>query len=152
MNENDPKRDLLRGYQVIAEYYDAIPLYANRADIDFYVKCGKQAAGPILELGCGTGRILIPTAAAGCEIAGLDISEAMLNRCREKLAGQPKEVHERARLVQGSMVKFDVGGEFKLVKSRRAACGRRIGTWQRTVDWCWMSFIPTRGCCMTRPS
>jgi SAM-dependent methyltransferase len=115
MSESEDKRGPLRGYEVIAEYYDTIPLYANRADVDFYVECAKEAGRPVLELGCGTGRILIPTAAAGCEITGLDISEAMLNRCRERLAGQPKEVQKRARLVQGSMVEFAVGGEFKLV-------------------------------------
>jgi len=115
MNESDVKRGLLRGYEIIAEYYDAIPPYVNRADIDFYVECAKQAGGPVLELGCGTGRILIPTAAAGCEIVGLDLSEAMLEQCRQRLASKPKDLQERVNLVQGNMGGFDLGASFKLV-------------------------------------
>ena len=73
----------------VAEFYDYIPLYAGRPDVDFYLSFTKSAGGRTLELGCGTGRILIPAAEAGCSIVGLDISEHMLARCRERLCGQP---------------------------------------------------------------
>ena len=65
----------------VAEYYDFIPGYAGRPDLEFYLDFSRSAGGKILELGCGTGRILIPTAAAGCHIVGLDISEYMLAKC-----------------------------------------------------------------------
>ena len=72
--------------EFMAEYYDATPLYQNRADVAFYVDCARQARGRVLELGCGTGRVLLPTAEEGREITGLDISATMLARCREKVA------------------------------------------------------------------
>lgn len=103
------------GYALVAEYYDATPPYLSRADIQFYVDCARENGGRVLELGCGTGRILIPTAAAGWEIVGLDLSEAMLARCREKLAQQPPAVQERVRVVQGSMSSFELGETFNLV-------------------------------------
>lgn len=99
----------------LAEYYDHVPLYANRADVGFYVDAAREAKGKVLELGCGTGRILIPTAAAGCTVVGLDLSEAMLGKCREKLERQAVEVRQRVRLVQGNMADFGLGEKFRLV-------------------------------------
>jgi SAM-dependent methyltransferase len=99
----------------IAELYDYIPGYAGRPDLDFYLDYARAAEGKILELGCGTGRLLIPIAAAGCEIVGLDLSEHMLAKCREKLQDQPEEVQERARIVQGDMTCFDLGETFGLI-------------------------------------
>jgi SAM-dependent methyltransferase len=102
-------------YAFIAELYDFVPGYANRPDTDFYLDFCRSADGKILELGCGTGRILIPAAAAGCSIVGLDLSEHMLARCREKLQSQPEEVRARARIVQGDMTNFDLKETFSLV-------------------------------------
>ena len=99
----------------VAELYDFDPIYAERPDVDFYVEFARSAGGKVLELGCGTGRILIPAAAAGCEIVGLDISEYMLAKCREKLRKQPEEVQERVRLIQGNMTSFDLEEVFRLI-------------------------------------
>jgi SAM-dependent methyltransferase len=99
----------------VGEFYDHVALYLERPDVDFYVAAARAAAGPVLELGCGTGRVLIPTARAGVEITGLDLSAAMLERCREKLAGEPDEVCDRVKLVRASMTRFDLGREFSLI-------------------------------------
>lgn len=99
----------------IAEFYDFIPQYASRPDIDFYLDLARSAGGNVLELGCGTGRVLVPMAAAGCRVVGLDISENMLAKCRERLRSQPRDVQERVRLVHGNMVSFDLGETFSLV-------------------------------------
>lgn len=99
----------------LAELYDVVPLYANRADIEFYVAEARATAGLVLELGCGTGRILLPAARAGAEITGLDLSEKMLERCRAKLAAEPAAVIERVSLVCSSMVNFSLGREFSLI-------------------------------------
>lgn len=99
----------------VAGFYDYHPAHAGRTDVPFYVECAAAAQGPTLELGCGTGRILIPIAEAGCPITGLDLSEHMLARCRAKLAACPADVQERVRLVHGSMVDFDLDEAFALV-------------------------------------
>ena len=54
--------------------------------IDFYVKLAREAKGPVLDIACGTGRILLPCMQAGAEADGLDFSEAMLATCRKKAA------------------------------------------------------------------
>ena len=69
-----------------AEYYDedytvGIP---SRGDIAFYKRHALQMGSPILELGCGTGRILIPIAQEGVESHGLDMSREMLGICETK--------------------------------------------------------------------
>jgi len=99
---------------VFAEFYDHTPLYQTRPDIAFYVEEARRA-GSVLELGCGSGRILIPTAAAGVSITGLDLSESMLARCREKLAAQPLDVRARVHLVHASMTAFNLAEKFSLV-------------------------------------
>ncbi len=99
----------------ISELYDPVYTNAARPDVDFYIGYSRAADGATLELGCGTGRILIPTAAAGCEIVGLDISEHMLATCRKKLQLQPENLCKRVRLVQGNMASFNLDGTFDLV-------------------------------------
>jgi len=102
----------------IADLYDAeySDLGTRRGnDVGFYVECSRMAGGRTLELGCGTGRVLVPTAVAGFEITGFDLSAFMLNKCRAKLLAQPEVVRRRVRLVQGSMVDFNIGETFSLI-------------------------------------
>ncbi|MFQ5695229.1 MAG: class I SAM-dependent methyltransferase [Terriglobia bacterium] len=98
-----------------AEYYDHVPLYRERADRDFYTEQARASGGPVLELGCGTGRILLPMVRAGVDVTGLDSSQRMLARCRAKLSREPPEVQQRVELVQGSMTDFDLNKAFRLV-------------------------------------
>ncbi len=100
--------------QALAELYDMA--YENkRQDVDFFIGYSKRVGGRTLELGCGTGRVLIPTAVAGCEITGLDLSTHMLRICQEKLNKQPREVRERVKLIQGNMTGFDTDETYSLV-------------------------------------
>ena len=108
------------GYQTnpfIAEFYDR--QHMGRADEAFWIEEAAASGGPVLEIGCGTGRVLIPVARAGIEITGLDLSEHMLRVCRERLAQERDEVQERVRLVRADMRQFDLGealhGTFALV-------------------------------------
>jgi SAM-dependent methyltransferase len=107
----------LGGYEdkpFIAELYDYVPFYTNRPDLEFYLDFAESANGTVLELGCGTGRILIPIAAAGYDITGLDFSDHMLDRCRQKLESQPQDVQKRIRLVKSDMAVFDLPETFSL--------------------------------------
>ncbi len=98
-----------------AEFYDHLDVYVNRADVDFFVSEAVAAGGPVLELGCGTGRVLLPCARAGATIRGLDDSSAMLERCRQRLAAESADVRSRATLQPGDMRDFRCDTQFELV-------------------------------------
>jgi SAM-dependent methyltransferase len=101
-------------YGVTAEFYDQLIPYRERGDIAFFVEMAQAANGPVLEVGCGTGRVLIPTARAGVEIVGLDLSPYMLDVCRANLAQEPPDVRARVQLVEGDMRDFALGRAFAL--------------------------------------
>lgn len=106
------------GYQshpLTAELYDHVVPYRDRTDIDFYVELARKSGGPVLELGCGTGRVLLPIARAGIDIVGLDLSPYMLDVCRKKREREPVDVQNRIRLVQGDMRSFDLERAFTLI-------------------------------------
>lgn len=102
-------------YEGAAEFYDYVVPYATRGDVEFYVDEALAANGPVLELGCGTGRVLIPIARAGVTIDGLDGSPNMLARCREKLLAEPAKVQSRVTLHEGDMRSFELRKQFALV-------------------------------------
>ena len=105
-------------YDAIADFgllYDSVPLYAARRDVSFYVEAATAARGAVLEVGCGTGRILLPIARAGATIVGIEPSAEMLARCRAKLAAEPAEVRARVTLQQLDMREADLGTTFRLV-------------------------------------
>ena len=80
--------------------------------MEFYRRLARESGGPVLELGCGTGRVLLPIAADGIACTGLDPSEAMLEELRRKRP--PRNL----RLVSGRMQDFDLAPErFALVFS-----------------------------------
>ena len=68
--------------------------------LDFYVALAREANGPVLDIACGTGRILLPCLQAGVDIEGLDLFESMLKTLREggrfgPVAAAPSGRHER---------------------------------------------------------
>lgn len=70
----------------VADLYDAY--VTTTADIPFFLAEARAAAGPVLELMAGTGRISLPLAEAGVPLTCVDLSEPMLDRLRSKLAGR----------------------------------------------------------------
>ena len=100
----------------IADYYDESPIVKGRIqDVAFYRDAAREFGDPVLELGCGTGRITMALAEAGKRITGLDLSARMMERAVKKRAEMPVEARERVHLVQGDMVEFDLGEKFRLV-------------------------------------
>jgi SAM-dependent methyltransferase len=96
-----------------AALYDAI--YASRDDAGFWWSVAAGSGGPIVELGCGTGRVLVPLARAGFEVTGLDRSSEMLARCRAKLDAESPEVRGRVTLVEADMTSFDLDRRFAAI-------------------------------------
>lgn len=72
-------------YAAIAPYYD-LEFAGFDADVDLYLGYAGVVGSPILELGCGTGRLIAPLAAAGHHAAGIDASSAMVTLARARLA------------------------------------------------------------------
>ena len=70
-------------YDAIAELYDPWSRSVTE-DVPFYVAEARKAGGPVVELGVGTGRIAVPTAAAGVAVIGVDSSAGMLEVCRRR--------------------------------------------------------------------
>jgi SAM-dependent methyltransferase len=113
---NDPELESF--YGVIAPYYDQD--YAGLldcADIAFYRRMAEQSGEPVLEMGCGTGRVLLPVARAGIEAFGMDASEAMLGQFQARLAAEPADVRSRVSIVRGDIRSTDLGRRFPLVFS-----------------------------------
>lgn len=84
-------------------------------DVEFYTKETGLSGGPVLELGCGTGRMLLPLAQAGCDVTGLDCSQDMLTIARDKMAELPLETQQRMSLVEGRMQHFALGRAFQTI-------------------------------------
>jgi SAM-dependent methyltransferase len=98
-------------YSAFARFYDLF--YAERMDdLPMYQDFALAAAGPILELGCGTGRLTVPLAHAGHVVTGIDVSDAMLARARARVetSGQTGYV----TLVPGDLRDFDLTERFAL--------------------------------------
>ena len=101
-------------YQFVADLYDHVGPYADRPDVRFFVEAATAAGSPVLEVGCGTGRVLLPTARAGVDIVGLDLSPHMLAVCRQRLQEEADPVRARVRLVEADMRSFDLDTRFTL--------------------------------------
>ena len=74
----------------------------------YAARCGS----PILELGCGTGRVLLPLARRGYRITGIDASAAMLEQAQAKVTGE--DLGELVTLVQQEMGELELGERFTL--------------------------------------
>jgi SAM-dependent methyltransferase len=71
-------------YSLLARYYD-LENAAFTEDLEFWIELAEEHGSPVLELGCGTGRVLLPLAQRGFAVTGVDNSPEMLARLNEKL-------------------------------------------------------------------
>ncbi len=79
----------------------------GRGYVEFWLSQARIRGGPILELGCGTGKLSIPLAEAGFSVAGLDNSPALLRFAATKNGG--------VRWIEGDMRSFDLSERFALI-------------------------------------
>jgi SAM-dependent methyltransferase len=91
-------------YVDYAEYYDYEAHVVD--DVPFYLEYAAASGSPILELACGTGRVLVPLAEAGFEMSGVDLSANMLARCQDKVAA--RGLSDRVQLFQADMASFEL--------------------------------------------
>lgn len=101
-------------YALSAQYYDlAYGRDARQGDQAFWLDLARRTGGPVLEAGCGTGRVLLEIARAGIPIDGLDISAPMLGILRGKLRGEPRG--EKVDLFQADMRDFSIPRKYRLI-------------------------------------
>ena len=96
-----PKPEGHHGWDDYARFYDwENARTLGRRDVPFWRTVAAQGAGPVLELGCGTGRITLPLGRSGAEVVGIDRSAPMLDRARRRV--------KRSRLKQVHLVRGDI--------------------------------------------
>jgi ubiquinone/menaquinone biosynthesis C-methylase UbiE len=101
------------------EEYDLEHL-GDSEDVEFYVSLVRRLQPrKVLELGCGTGRITLPLAEQGAQLAfdvtGLDSQAEMLETAKKRLLEAPPKVRERLRLIQGDMRTWQSESAFDLI-------------------------------------
>ncbi len=101
----------MNGYDHIARFYD-MEHDALTDDLRMYAHLARRCGSPVLELGCGSGRVALHLARAGHEVVGLDASPAMLALAREKLARAG--LAEKVGLLQADLRDFALGRRFAL--------------------------------------
>jgi SAM-dependent methyltransferase len=81
-------------------------------DLPLWLRLAAQQGGTILELGCGTGRVLLPIAQAGHRIIGIDKDPLMLSALYGKLTGK---LQEKAAILRSDLTAFHLGIDFALI-------------------------------------
>jgi SAM-dependent methyltransferase len=95
----------------VARFYDVV--YAqvrDGVDNEFYLQRMAAAGGPVLEIGVGTGRLFVEARRRGLDVRGIDVSPAMIGRCRAKL-----EPADRERVWVEDAVRMRVERRYALV-------------------------------------
>lgn len=94
-----------------AEYYDAVQAAADPGDREFYVEEALAADGPVLEVGCGTGRVYLELLRRGVDASGIDASPGMLSVLRDAAAEEGLEPDVRV----ADMAGFETDRAYALV-------------------------------------
>ena len=94
------------------EWYDRI--HVRDDDLPFWTEEARVSGGPVLELGCGTGRVAIPIAQTGIHVVGLDNSRELLRIARTK-ARNLRLSRDQIQFMYGDMRRFSLKQQFPLV-------------------------------------
>lgn len=101
-------------YHNIAELYD-LEHDTFDDDIDIFLNFAQVVGDPILDMGCGSGRLMVPLAEAGFHVTGVDSSRPMLDRAVQRFARH--DIDDMVTLVEEELRDIDQapGGSFGLV-------------------------------------
>lgn len=90
--------------------------YADQADdVVYYARLAAMAGGPVLELGCGNGRVTLPIARTGTFVHGIDRAPDMLSDLARKVADEPDDVRRRVTWSEGNFCALPDGRRYPLV-------------------------------------
>jgi len=98
-------REGWHGWDEYAPFYDWENAQTlGRRDVPFWRRAASSARGPVLELGCGTGRVSVPLASDGVDLVGIDRSAPMLDRARQRITNSPtRQFVNSPRFVRGDI-------------------------------------------------
>ena len=96
------------------EPYEDASLYdweyrRRKEDVAFYRMLADEQGGPVLDLGCGSGRVLAPLLRDGHDVVGLDLSPAMLARAARRVARLGRARAGRAVLLRADLRALPLG-------------------------------------------
>ena len=104
----------LKRYQLFGWDYDHFsPL--NENEINWHKSHAHKTGGPILELACGTGRLLSKLAGIGYDVTGIDLSSKMLEIANANIGKLPAELKNKITLVNGDIIDFNFDRQFGLI-------------------------------------
>jgi SAM-dependent methyltransferase len=86
-----------------------------QGDADFYRRLARETGGPILEVGCGTGRVAAALAGDGHEVVGVDRSGPMLRLAEQRRAALSPDAAARLSFHRADMTTLDLGRDFALI-------------------------------------
>ena len=98
-------------YDAIAPFYDVEHARFSE-DLDMYQNFAESSGGTILELACGSGRVLLPLAQAGYDVVGVDTSAPMLALAQQQIEETKSSIH--CELRQEDMVTMRLGRKFRM--------------------------------------
>jgi SAM-dependent methyltransferase len=101
-------------YNTIARFYDAENA-AMTDDLPLYRTLAADVGDPVLDVGCGTGRVMLHLAQAGHRVVGVDYAAAMLQRGQRKLDAAPHTLRQRVLFVQGDVLQAAFDNCFRLI-------------------------------------
>jgi ubiquinone/menaquinone biosynthesis C-methylase UbiE len=79
-----------------------------------YSRLAEEYGSPILDIGCGTGRVMLHLAQEGREVHGIDSERAMLERAERKRAALP-HLKDKLTFYHGDVLKYEIAARFRLV-------------------------------------
>jgi SAM-dependent methyltransferase len=104
----------LKRYELFGWDYEYINPLTDK-EVAWYLKFAKETEYPILELACGTARLLVSIAKAGFEIDGIDLCKNMLTIARKRISQLSPEIQARIRIHNIDMSNFQLGRKFGLI-------------------------------------
>src|SRR5512143_2981956 len=102
---------MLEAMDSVARFFDAD--YADfDEDLPLVEAYAQRTGGPVLELGCGTGRLLVALAKAGYAVTGVDVSAEMLRVARAE--ADAAGVAGQITLIRGDYAEAPLPGAYRL--------------------------------------
>jgi SAM-dependent methyltransferase len=108
-------------------------------DLDYYHSVVSKAGEPVLDLGCGTGRLLLPWLRAGMDVTGVDVAPDMLKHCRE--VASVEQLHPR--LYCQAMHDLHLNQQFKtIILCGAFGIGGNRAQDQQALERCFAHLLP----------